>query len=147
MKTDPASITARATLSGLFFIVSVFLVLGAVNSNVLTNGSSGTLQAQVGPTPIPLAPQDTGPKIGYENFVAPGVLVPVKTTEAGQQPDSVEYMGRNAGEPSVGSNWVTGVDNFQSGLQTLFVTFDDSCPASGTSSTWVQSSCADSYIN
>ena len=86
---------------------------------------------------IPPAPQDSGPKVGYENFAAPGVLVPVKTTEAGQQPNSVEYMGRNAGEPSVGSNWVTGVDNFQSGLQTLFVTFNDSCPANGQSATWV----------
>jgi PKD repeat protein len=49
----------------------------------------------------------------------------------------VEYLGRNAGEPSVGSNWATGVANFQSGLQTLFITFDDSCPASGLPSIWV----------
>src|SRR5688572_10533786 len=136
MKKHSSSITARATLSALFLTVSVFLVIVAVNSSVLTDGASGTLQAQA-PTPIPLAPQDTGPKIGYENFTAPGVLVPVKTTEAGQQPDSVEYMGRNAGEPSVGSNWVTGVDNYQSGLQTLFVTFNDTCPADGQSATWV----------
>ena len=90
------------------------------------------------PTPVPSpAPQDSGPKIGYENFTAPGVLTPVKTTEAGQQVNSVEYLGRNAGEPSIGANWVTGVVNFQSGLQTLFITFNDSCPANGQSSTWV----------
>jgi hypothetical protein len=87
--------------------------------------------------PPPPAPQDQGPKIGYENFSAPGVLVPVTVTSAGQQPHSVEYMGRNAGEPSVGSNWATGVANFQSDLQTLFVTFNDACPSSGQSSTWV----------
>jgi hypothetical protein len=46
-------------------------------------------------------------------------------------------MGRNGGEPSVGSNWATGVANFQSDLQTLFVTFNDSCPNTGLSSIWV----------
>ena len=105
---------------------------------VVTDKYHGTATAvPITPTPPPPAPQDTGPKSGYENFTAPGVLVPVTTTEAGQQVKSVEYMGRNAGEPSVGSNWATGVANYQSGLQTLFVTFNDSCPANGPSSTWV----------
>jgi len=89
------------------------------------------------PAPPPPAPQDPGPKIGYENFTVPGVLVPVTVTSAGQQPHSVEYMGRNGGEPSVGSNWATGVANFQSDLQTLFVTFNDSCPNTGQSAIWV----------
>src|SRR5207248_11259571 len=40
------------------------------------------------------APLDNGVKIGFENFAAPGVLVRVKTTEGGQQPNGVEYMGR-----------------------------------------------------
>jgi hypothetical protein len=103
----------------------------------VTDHYTGTATAvPLTPAPPPSAPQDTGPKIGYENFIAPGALVPVVTTEAGQQVNSVEYMGRNAGEPSVGSNWATGVANFQSGLQTLFITFDDSCPATGRSSTW-----------
>jgi hypothetical protein len=87
--------------------------------------------------PIPPAAQDNGPKIGFENFSAPGVLVPVKTTEAGQQPNSVEYMGRNAGEPSIGDNWLTDTAIFFSGLETLFVNFDDTCPANGLSSTWM----------
>ena len=89
---------------------------------VLTDHYHGIASAvpltSVPPAP---APQDNGPKIGYENFTVPGVLVPVKTTSAGQQVNSVEYMGRNGGEPSVGSNWATGVANFQSDLQTLFV--------------------------
>src|SRR4029077_9540154 len=59
-------------------------------------------------------------------------------TEAGQQVNTVEYMGRNAGEPSVGSNWATGVAMFKSGLEALFVTFNDSCPANGQSATWAQ---------
>jgi hypothetical protein len=105
---------------------------------VVTDHYHGTATAvPLTPVPPPPAPQDAGPKIGYENFIAPGVLVPVTTTEAGQQVNSVEYMGRNAGEPSVGSNWATGVANYQSGLQTLFVTFNDSCPSNGPSSTWV----------
>jgi hypothetical protein len=97
----------------------------------------------VGGTPPPKtfdapdAPQDNGAKIGFENFSAPGILTPVKTTEAGQQPNSVEYLGRNAGEPSIGDNWLTETAMYVSGLQSLFVKFDDSCPANGLSSTWV----------
>jgi hypothetical protein len=86
---------------------------------------------------VPPAAQDLGPKIGFENFAAPGVLVTVKTTEAGQQVGSVEYMGRNAGEPSIGNNWKTDTSIFYSGLETLFVKFDDTCPANGLSSSWV----------
>jgi hypothetical protein len=85
---------------------------------------------------VPDAPQDNGPKIGFENFSAPGVLTPVKTTEAGQQPNSVEYLGRNAGEPSIGDNWLSDTAFYVSGLQSLFVTFNDTCPANGLSSTW-----------
>ena len=74
---------------------------------------------------LPAAPQDTGPKVGYENFEAPGVLTPVTVTSSGGK--TVEYLGRGAGEPSVGSNWLTGVANFQSDLETLFITFNDTC--------------------
>jgi hypothetical protein len=91
------------------------------------------------PTPPPPAPADTGPKVGYENFEAPGVLTPV-TVSTGP---TVEYMGRGAGEPSIGVNWnslapnnVTGVTNFQSDLETLFITFANSCPTGGPTATW-----------
>src|SRR6266404_3184089 len=83
------------------------------------------------------APLDNGAKIGFENFAAPGVLVQVKTTEGGQQPNGVEYMGRNAGEPSMSNNWLSDTAVYHAGLETLFVKFDDSCPANGLSSTWV----------
>ncbi len=119
MKNIHSSITTRTATASFILTIGVFL-------------AAGTVRAQIVP-----APQDPGPKIGYENFIAPGLLVPVKTSEAGQQANSVEWMGRNAGEPSVGSNWSNGVANYQSGLQTLFITFDDSCPLSGLTSSWV----------
>jgi hypothetical protein len=100
-----------------------------------TGGAGGSPPPPFGA--IPPATQASGPKVGFENFPAPGVLVQVKTTEAGQQPNSVEYMGRNAGEPSIGNNWLTDTTVYYSGLETLFVKFDDSCPVSGLSSTWV----------
>jgi PKD repeat protein len=110
----------------------------------VTDGGSAPSPTPAGsptptPTPrfIPPAPQDNGPKVGFENFTAPGVLLTTLVTSAGQQPNSVEYQGRNAGEPSIGNNWKTGVTAFQTDLQTLFVTFDDSCPTNGQSSTWV----------
>jgi hypothetical protein len=89
------------------------------------------------PTPPPAAPPDTGPKIGYENFEAPGVLTPVTTTTG----PTVEYMGRGAGEPSIGVNWnslasASGVTNFQSDLETLFITFANACATGGPTATW-----------
>jgi hypothetical protein len=57
---------------------------------VVTDHYHGTATAvPLTPVPPPPAPQDIGPKIGYENFIAPGVLVPVTTSEAGQQVHSV----------------------------------------------------------
>ncbi len=85
-------------------------------------------------TSIQAAPQDTGPKVGFENFEAPGVLVPASALSSGGV--TVEYLGRGAGEPSVGANWVTGVVNFQSDLQTEFITFNDSCNLSLAKATW-----------
>ncbi len=84
----------------------------------VTDHYTGTASAvPVTPVPPPPAPQDTGPKVGYENFEAPGVLTQVTQTSSGAL--TVEYMGRGAGEPSVGSDWKTGVANIQSDLETL----------------------------
>src|SRR6266446_966913 len=102
----------------------------------VTDHYIGTASAvPVTPVPPPPAPQDTGPKVGYENFEAPGVLTQVTQTSSGAL--TVEYMGRGAGEPSVGSDWKTGVANIQSDLETLFVTFDDSCSLTNPKATWV----------
>jgi hypothetical protein len=87
------------------------------------------------PAPPPAAAQDSGPKIGYQNYEAPGVLTQVTQTSSGGL--TVEYMGRGAGEPSIGANWNSGVVNMQSDLETLFITFNDSCPADGKTVAWV----------
>jgi hypothetical protein len=85
------------------------------------------------PAPAPAAAQDNGPKLGYQNYEAPGVLTQVTQTSSGAL--TVEYMGRGAGEPSIGANWSTGVVNMQSDLETLFITFNDTCPSNGQLST------------
>ena len=93
------------------------------------------------PAAPPPAPQDTGPKIGYENFEAPGILTPGTATSSGVF--TVEYMGRGAGEPSIGVNWnstsnsVGGMTNFQSDLETEFVSWDESCSPTIPKATWV----------
>src|SRR5947209_19465317 len=124
-KTVSSSISAPAALSTPFVLATACLVMFAANINYA--------QGQT----IPPAPQDVGAPIGYENFAAPGVLVPAKTSEGGQQPNSVEYMGRNAGEPSVGSDWATGLGTYQLGFETLFITFNDTCLSGGQGAAWV----------
>jgi len=89
------------------------------------------------PTPaLPPAPQDPGPKVGFQNFEAPPTLVSVTSSSQGPSAKTVEYLGHDAGEPSIGNNWKTGTTIYQSDLQTLFVTFNDNCP-SGSPATWV----------
>lgn len=91
------------------------------------------------PAPAPIAGQDNGPKVGYENFEAPGVF----TMTAQSNGNTIEWLGRGAGEPSIGVNWksaapndAAGVTNFQSDLQSLFVTFNDACTTGTSKATW-----------
>ena len=84
---------------------------------------------------LPAAPQDSGPKVGYENFEPPGILTPVKVTSSGGL--TVEYQGRNAIEPSIGANWNSGVINYKCDLEMLFINFANSCSPTGTNATWV----------
>ncbi len=90
------------------------------------------------PTPPPAATIDTINKIGYEIFEAPGVITPVTLTTG----PTVEWLGRNAGEPSIGVNWnstidsVNGVTNMQSDLETLFVNFNSPANGGGAIATW-----------
>jgi hypothetical protein len=101
-----------------------------------TDPYHGSISAvPIATTALQAAPQDAGPKPGFENFEAPGTLVPASALSSGFV--TVEYLGRGAGEPSVGANWVTGVVNFQSDLETEFVTFDDSCNLANPKATWV----------
>src|SRR4029077_11797253 len=93
------------------------------------------------PAPPPPAPQDNGPKIGYENFEAPGLFTPGTGLSFGAV--TVEDRGRGAGEPSIGVNWnstsssIGGMTNFQSDLETLFVSWDESCSLTTPKATWV----------
>src|SRR5882724_7064722 len=124
---------------------SVHVVYFSATAAFQYSGSASAISTSAASTLAPSAPQDTGPKIGFENFEAPGTLVQVASSSQGPTAHTVEYMGHDAGEPSVGVNWkspnsVTGVTNFQSDLQTLFIKFDDSCPSSGQKATWYNSS-------
>jgi hypothetical protein len=124
---------------------SVHVVYFTATAAFQYSGSASAVSSSTAPAIVPTAPQDTGPKIGFENFEAPGTLVQVASSSQGPTAHTVEYMGHDSGEPSVGVNWkspnsVTGVTNFQSDLQTLFIKFDDSCPSNGQKATWYNSS-------
>jgi hypothetical protein len=123
--------------TGVFTVHAVF-----DTTPVATDAYTGTATAApLTPAPPPPAPQDNGPKIGYENFEAPGILTQGTATSSGAV--TVEYMGRGAGEPSIGANWLStsssigGVTNFQSDLETLFVNWDESCSPTIPKATWV----------
>src|SRR6266496_1353872 len=123
---------------------SVHVVYFSATAAFQYSGSASAISTSAASALAPSAPQDNGPKIGFENFEAPGTLVQVASSSQGPIAHTVEYMGHDAGEPSVGVNWkspnsATGVTNFQSDLQTLFIKFDDSCPSNGQSATWYNS--------
>ncbi len=125
---------------------SVHVVYFNANAAFQYSGSAGAISSTAPPAIIPTAPRDRGPKIGFENFEAPGVLVPVTDSSQGPTAHTVEYLGHDSGEPSIGNNWHTGVTNFQSDLQTLFITFDDSCSLNEPKATWYNSPATTSQL-
>src|SRR5947208_9752380 len=134
--SDPTIATGQFSVHVVYFSATAAFQYSGSASQVSTSGTSAL---------SPSAAQARGPKIGFENFEAPGTLVQVASSSQGPTAHTVEYMGHDAGEPSVGVNWnspnsATGVTNFQSDLQTLFIKFDDSCPSSGQKATWYNSS-------
>jgi hypothetical protein len=129
---DASNLTTDATHPTTVFTVHVVYDTTPDSATDEYHGSATPVSTTT--TSISAAPQDTGPKIGFENFEAPGTLVPASALSSGGV--TVEYLGRGAGEPSIGANWVTGVINFQSDLQTEFVTFNDSCNLSSPKATW-----------
>jgi hypothetical protein len=142
MRLHLSSNHARALTVTLLLLSSAFLCVLALVSPNLSAGprkyaASRRAAAITVPSAIPPAPVDLGSKPGFENFEGPGVLTTVVTTSQGQAANSVEYVAHDAGEPSIGVNWNTNVTAFQSDLQTLFVTFDDSCNLAGPKATWV----------
>ena len=119
------------------FTVHVVYDTTPVVTDSYTGTATGVPQT---PAPPPPAPQDLGPKVGYENFEAPGLLTQGTALSSGVV--TVEYMGRGAGEPSIGVNWLSksnsvgGMTNFQSDLETLFVSWDESCSPTIPKATW-----------
>jgi len=128
--SDPAIGTGQFSVHVVYFSAAAAFQYSGSASAISTAGPSAL---------IPSAPLDTGPKIGFQNFEAPGTLVQVASSSQGPTAHTVEYLGHDAGEPSIGNNWNTGVTNFQSDLQTLFIKFDDSCPSNGQTATWYNS--------
>ncbi len=103
---------------------------------VLTNPAGGTYTVAAAPfAPVPGA----GPAPSY---TASATLTPVDTSAPPST--GTEYLtfashhapkglGEDAGEPSVGANWESGNAMYQSGLEALRVTFDDTVsPANAT---------------
>ena len=172
MKKQSFSLTARAKLSTLFFISSVVLFVLALNTDVLEIRGASAKQTRrpllllgpsrsaepyesrqsvapnspLAPAAVPAAPTPPTPVyIGFENFEAPGTLIQVASTSQGPSGHTVEYIGHDAGEPSIGVNWnstqdpAKGVTAYQSDLQTDFVKFDDSCFPGGQKASWYNS--------
>src|SRR6266550_495050 len=103
------------------------------------------------PTPIPL-PQATGSTPRYQVFTPPKSILtltatPVPTPSGspaqGQPAVPSAGNGTDAGEPSIGVNWITGRVLYQSYLTTFRLTFNDSCPSS-PSALWEDKSAASS---
>ncbi|MCA1593764.1 MAG: hypothetical protein LC754_14165, partial [Acidobacteria bacterium] len=84
------------------------------------------------PTPASIQPAVLGSGLAprFQNFNPPQSML---TTA----------KGTDAGEPSIGVNWKTNKAMFVSGLTTLRVTFDDSCPTT-PSATWEDKSAPNS---
>src|SRR5438046_2988141 len=110
---------------------SVHVVYFSASAGFQYSGSASAISSSTAPALVPTAPQDTVPKIGFQHFEAAAILVPVTDSSQGPTLHTVEYMGHDPGEPSVGNNWNTGVTNLQSDLQTFFIKFDASCPPNG----------------
>ena len=96
--------------------------------NAAADQYHGTAKVNAGattsPTPAP-APVGTGAAPRFQNFIPQASILAQAANN-----------GTDAGEPSIGVNWKTGVAMFISRLTTFRVTFDDSCPTS-PSATWV----------
>jgi Dockerin type I domain len=139
--SDPNTGTGQFTVHVVYFSAFAgFQYTGDVSVASISNPTG---------TPPP-APQAKGPKVGFENFEAPGTLVKVTTSSQGPTVETVEYMGHDAGEPSIGVNWQSpnsdvGVTNFQSDLQTNFITFNDVC-STAPKATWYNSSAPTSVL-
>src|SRR5436190_24337681 len=62
---------------------SVHVVYFSASAGFQYSGSASAISSSTAPALVPTAPQDTGPKVGFQNFEAPGILVPVTDSSQG----------------------------------------------------------------
>src|SRR2546426_1743598 len=93
MKKNSSSVTARVTTGALFLIISVALVVLAININVLNNGVSGTIGAGVTPT----ATATVGPPISTLVF-GPSTISDFQPVEG----EPMNWIDKD------GHYWITG---------------------------------------
>jgi hypothetical protein len=99
------------------YTVHVIYSLGAAAASDEYHATATVVPAP--PTPA-AAPIGTGPFPRYQTY----------------NPPPRSGLGLNAGEPSIGVNWLTGRAMFQSDVQTLRVTFNDGANFPYPRSTW-----------
>src|SRR5437762_12784980 len=87
---------------------SVHVVYFSAFAGFQYSGSATPVSASAGSTLPPPSRLDKGPKIGFQNFEAPGTLIPVTDSSQGPTVHTVEYIAHDAGEPSIGVNWKIG---------------------------------------
>jgi hypothetical protein len=106
--SEAANINPSATGTGVYVVHVVYFAATAADQY---SGIAGVISVPTNP------PQSTATPPTYINYQAP------------------PNMGNDAGEPSIGVNWLTGRAMFQAGLETMRVTFDDT--KSPATATWV----------
>src|SRR5207249_9935545 len=94
--SNPAIATGQFSVHVVYFSAAAAFQYSGSASAISTSATSAL---------APSAPQDRGPKVGFQNFEAPGTLVQVTDSSQGPAVHTVEYMGYDAGEPSIGVNW------------------------------------------
>src|SRR5438093_10343285 len=71
---------------------SVHVVYFSAFAGFQYSGSASAVSASAGSALAPSAPLDRGPKIGFQNFEAPGTLVQVTDSSQGPTVHTVEYL-------------------------------------------------------
>jgi len=148
-RAQPQRLIGRAIVP----LTGISAAPGLIESLVPVNGTvNSTLLIQIAPQ---FVDSGNGINVYYNSTTTPSsfsfhsapqrVPFPAATPASGLPPRFSLFtpsaaqlatgLGTDAGEPSIGANWVTGNVLFQSFVTTFRVSFDDSCPTNPTS-TW-----------
>ena len=134
---------AAATTPPLKILAGSGQIAGMPNAIAQNDGASlaAAAASTIAPAPTPAVSEH----LGFEIFEAPAQLVSEVTQTQGPGANVAAYIAHDAGEPSIGVNFlstqdtVNGLTAFQSDIQTAFVKFDDSCPVNGQKASWYMS--------